>query len=92
MLRTPEHVRHGPGLDDLSLGHHRDPVCNLRRHAEIVRDEEHRELEPLAHACQQIQHLRLHRDIERRHRFIGDQHVGLERQRPGNADPLALAA
>src|SRR5262249_2748424 len=32
------------------------------------------------------------RDVERRHRLVGDDHLGLAGQRPGDADALALAA
>jgi hypothetical protein len=41
---------------------------------------------------QQFQHLRLDRDVERRDGLVGDQQFGLHRQRPRDADPLALAA
>ena len=94
-VRVPgiaEHIRDGPGLDDLPLRHHRHPVGHLRRHPQIVRDEEHRELEPLAHVRQQVEHLRLDRDVERGHRLVRDQHVGLQGERAGDADALALAA
>ena len=41
---------------------------------------------------EQVEHRRLHRDVECRDRLVGDQQVGLERKRPRDADPLALAA
>ncbi len=39
-----------------------------------------------------VEHLRLDRDVERRHRFVGHQHLRVERQRARNSDPLALSA
>jgi len=41
--------------------------------------------------AQQIEHLRLHRDIQCRNRFIADDELWLQDQRPGNADSLALS-
>jgi hypothetical protein len=45
-----------------------------------------------ADLVEQLQHLLLHRDVERRDRLVGDQQLGLQRQRAGDADALALAA
>ncbi len=42
--------------------------------------------------AQQVEDPRLHRDVERRHRLVGDQHARLHAQRPRQPDPLALAA
>jgi hypothetical protein len=39
-----------------------------------------------------LSHLRLHADVERRHRLVGDEQLGLERDRAGDADALALPA
>ena len=41
---------------------------------------------------QQVQHLRLHRDIQRRDRFIADDQPGPAGQGAGDGDALALAA
>ncbi len=41
--------------------------------------------------AQQIQHLRLNRDIQRRDRLVGDDELRVERERAGDADALALA-
>jgi hypothetical protein len=40
----------------------------------------------------QLQHLRLHGDVERRRRLVGDQHLGAAGQRHGDHHPLAHAA
>ena len=46
----------------------------------------------LAQIAQEVQHLRLNRDIEGGDRLVENKQIGLQRQRPGEADPLALAA
>ncbi len=42
--------------------------------------------------AQQIEHLRLNRDIQRRDRLVGDDESRVERERAGDADALSLAA
>ena len=41
---------------------------------------------------EQVEHLRLDRDVERRDRLVGDDQLGAEGERAGDADPLTLAA
>ena len=41
---------------------------------------------------QQLQHLRPDRHVESAHRLVADDQLGLDAERPGNADALALAA
>ncbi len=72
--------------------HHRDAIADLRRHAQIMGNEQHRQAEPRFEVFKQVQNLRLHRHIERRDGFVGDQDFRLERQRAGDADALPLAA
>ncbi len=55
-------------------------------------DEQVREVESVLQLAQQVDHLGLDRDVERRHRLVEHQEVGLEGQGPGDADPLLLAA
>ena len=46
----------------------------------------------LLQVLDQIEHLRLHRHVERRDRLVGDDEVRLDGERAGDADALALAA
>ena len=46
----------------------------------------------LLQVLQQVDHLRLDRDVERRHRLVADDQLGLDGERAGDADALALAA
>ena len=59
---------------------------------QIVRDEQVGQAEPLLQVEQQVDDLRLHRDVERRDRLVGDDEARVERQRARDADALALAA
>src|SRR5262245_31087487 len=59
---------------------------------EVVGDEEVREPEVLLKLLEQVDHLCLNRDVERRDRLVGDDEVGIDRERAGEPDPLALAA
>ena len=79
-------------LDDAAEIHDGDAVADVLDHGEVVGDEQVGELELLLQVDQQVDDLRLDRDVERRHRLVADDQVGAERQRAGDADALALAA
>ncbi len=80
------------GFDDPSKIHHRHGVADVFDHCEIVGYENVRKAESLAQLDQQIEDLRLNRDVERRDRFIGDDQARAQRERPGDTDALALTA
>ena len=92
VARLLEHLVARAELDQLAQAQHRDAVRDLRHHAEIVRDEEHAGAVFLLQFEDQLQDLRLRRDIQRRGRLVGDQQRGLEHQRHRDHDALALAA
>ena len=79
-------------LDELAEVHHADPVAEVLDDREVVADEEVRQVEVAAQVEQQVQDLALDRHVERRHRLVADDEVRLEREGPGDADALALAA
>ena len=79
-------------LDDPAQVHHRHAVADVANDGHVVRDEQHRQPEPRPQVLEQVEHRRLHRDVECRDRLVGDEQVGLERERPRDADPLPLAA
>jgi hypothetical protein len=56
-----------------------------------VRDQHHAHLALRLLGRQQLQDLRLHRDVQRRRRLVGQQQPRLARQRDGDHDPLAHA-
>ena len=79
-------------LDDLAEIHHGDAVRHVLDDRQIMADEQHREPELALQILQQVDDLRLHRDVERRHRFIADDQVGLGGECARDADALALPA
>ncbi len=72
--------------------HDHDPVADLSRDPQVVRDKQHRQIKALANIVEQIEHLGLDRDVECRDRLVRDQHLWLHSQSPGDADALALSA
>ena len=79
-------------LDDAAEIHDRDPVADVLDHRQIVRDEQVGQLELVLQIHQQVDDLRLDRDVERRDRLVADDQLRVQRQRAGDADALALAA
>ena len=79
-------------FDDAAEIHHRDALAEMPHHREIVRDEQIGQAELLAQILEQVHHLRLDRYIKRRHRFVADDELGVQRKRARNADALALAS
>ena len=86
----PEGVRGGL-LDDLPLFHDQNPIGEIAHHRQVVGDKQIGQAQLFAQLYQQVKDLRLGRHIQRRHRLVADHQPGLEDQRPGNADTLALA-
>ena len=59
---------------------------------QIVGDEEIGEAEPLLQLLEQVDDLALDRDVEGGDGLVADDDARIDGQRPGDADPLALAA
>ena len=79
-------------LDQLAEIHHRHAVADVLHHGEVVGDEQVGEAELALQVLQQVDDLRLDRDVEGGDRLVAHDQVGIDRERPGDADPLALAA
>ena len=79
-------------LDHLAVLHHQHLVGHEAHHREVVADEDVGQAELVLQVLQQVEHLRLHRDVERAHRLVEHQHLGLQRQAARDRDALALAA
>ena len=92
MLGTLEDRPHRAGLDEQTGLHDRDPVAEVGDDAEVVRHEQHRHVALGLQVAQQIEHLGLHRDVQRRGRLVGDDQVGVGRDRPGDQHALRHAA
>ena len=83
---------HSRQLDDAAEIHHRDALAEMPHDRQIVRDEQVGQAEALAQILEQIDDLRLDRDVERRDRLVADDEFRLERQSARDPDALALAA
>ena len=92
MARLGEQLATGAGLDDAAGIHHRHAIAGLRDDAEIVGDEDHAHAELRAQAQEQLQDLVLDGDVERGRRLVGEQQLGLARQRDRDHHALAHAA
>src|SRR6266404_7533636 len=92
MPRIAIELRDGRLLDDLAEVHHRDTMAHVRDDAEIVRDEQIGEAHLVLQPAEQIQHLRLDRDVERGDRLVGDDEAWPDGERTRDADPLTLPA
>ena len=55
-------------------------------------DEQVRQAQPFLKIDQQIDHLRLHRHVQRRDGLVRNDERRLERERPGDPDALPLAS
>ena len=80
MPRALDDVARVALLDDPSEVHDRDAVAQLPRQAEVVGDEQQRELARPLQLEQHLQDLRAHRDVEHRHRLVADDPGGLEHE------------
>ncbi len=72
--------------------HHDDARRGVGDNAHIVRDDHDRHAEPGLQLAQQVENLGLHRHVERRRRFVGDENLRLRRDRHRDHGALALAA
>ncbi len=92
MLRRIEHGGGRPLLHDAALLHDCDIICDAPDNAEVVRDEQDRHAAPSLQILEQLQDLRLHGDVERGGRFVGDKQVRLVGERHGDHHALPLPA
>ena len=61
-------------LDDPPEVHHRHAVADVAHDGHVVGDQQHRQPEPGPQVLEQVEDGRLHRDVERRDRLVGDEH------------------
>ena len=66
----------GASSTSLPEVHHRDPVGEVPDDGEVVRDEEVGEAELLLQVGRQVEHLRPHRDVERRDGLVEHEDCG----------------
>lgn len=91
VTRIGHHLGGRPRLDDLPGVHHRDAMGELRHQGQVMGDEDHSESQFLAEVVQQFHHLLLHRHVEGRGRFVGDEQLRITGQRHSDKHTLALS-
>ena len=79
-------------LGDAAGIHHGDAIGGLGDHAHVVGDQHHRGAVPARQVLQDRDDLRLHRNVERGRRLVGDDQRGLGAERERDHDALAHAA
>ena len=92
LLRIAEDVADRARLHDAAAIHHHDLGGHVRHDAKVVRDQEHRHAELALKVADELQNLRLDRDVERRGRLIGDQERRPADEGRGDHGALAQAA
>lgn len=88
----PVELVDGGGLDDPAGVHHRDRVGDVRDHAQVMGDQDQPHGQLALELGQQIHHLRLHGDVQRRGRLVRDDQVRAEGQCHRDHDALAHPA
>ena len=92
MARIPIDIIGVREFNDSPEVHDRDAVGDVLHDREIMRDEQVAEPHLPLQIEKQVQDLALDGDIERGDRLVADDQTRLECDRPGDADPLPLAA
>jgi hypothetical protein len=85
-------LRRRRGLDDPSRVGDHDPVADARRDTEVVRHEQQRRPALPGRRREQVEHPRLHGDIERGRRLVGDDEPRIARERHRDHHTLAQPA
>jgi hypothetical protein len=88
MLGIAEQARRRRELHDAPQVHDADAVGDVMDDREVVRDEEICEPESALQVAHQVQHLRLHRNVERGSRLVAHEELGIGRER-ARRDALA---
>ncbi len=80
-----------PLFDDPAKIQDRDFMGQIADHREVVRDEKVREPQTILEILEQIEDLRLYREIQGAGGFVTDDQARFHSERPGDTDALALA-
>ncbi len=78
-------------FDDLAEVHDGDLVGDVFDHRHVVGDEHVGKVQPVLEVLHQVEDLRLNGDVERRDGLVAHDELGLQGERPGDADALAPA-
>src|SRR5271168_262055 len=92
MRRVGEYGRSFADLDDAPAIHDRGRLTDVRDDGEIMADQEEGHARLALEIAHEVERLRLHRDIKRRDRLVGDDQPRAGDERARDGDALALAA
>jgi hypothetical protein len=92
MRRVLQQIANGADFHQLPRVHHGDVIGQITHNPEIVSNEENGHAELLTQLAQQLDDLRLDRNVQRRRGFIGHQEFGLGRQSHRDHDALLHSA
>ncbi len=87
-----KHLRHRTQLRHPALIEHRHPAAHRPHHVHLVRHHDDGQAQPAVDVFQQVEKRLRRLRVQRRRRLVAQQNAGLGGQRPGDADPLLLAA
>ena len=90
MQRIRKHLFSISLLDYLAQVHDRDAIGDMFDHRQVVRDEQVREVVLPLKLAEEVEYLRLDRDIQCRHSLVADDEFGLESKRSRYAYALPL--
>ncbi len=92
MPRRSADVLSGPDLDQLAEVHHADRVGHVPDDRQIMRDEQVAQSVLPLQLAHQVEDLRLHRHVQCGHGLVRHDQGRAQDQRPGQRQPLPLAA
>ena len=92
MLGILEQLADRPRLHHVPAVHHRDEVGHVRDHAGIMRDDDQPHAVFALEPDQEVEDLRLHRDVQRRGGLVGDDQGRAAHERHGDHRALAEPA
>jgi len=87
-----DHLGGRPDLHDLPVAHDQDPVAELERLLQVVRNEDHRLADLFVQPDDLVLHVPADQRVERGERLVEHQQLRVGRQGPGQPDPLLHAA
>ena len=92
ITRALKDLLRGAFFDHTTVLHDHDPIAYHTHRREIVRDKNDRQTPLTLQIAQQREDSGLRRDVERRDRFVADEHIGVRGERPRDGNSLPLAA
>lgn len=92
MLRIRENRFRRTGFNHLARAHDQHVITHVSDHGEIMGNEQVAQAKALLQLVQQIKHLGLHGDVQRRDRFVANQHLRIWGEGTCNGQTLALSA